>query len=180
MVFSRTPVKPGSFLLITNADGSLAAAAVQIAKITFAATIIGSTGNLHEKGMLLDLGFDNVVDYKGPARLGAISQFTNGMGVDTVWDFAGTQRIFDFAERSMRLGGTIVPVGAQGSGTVEDSSVLRNLFYVFGMEMSVVEVRLASQQDPINFIKMLGARKLDPILLKGLPQARSEKRTPCL
>ena len=154
VAFSRTPVKSGSFLLVTGTDGSLASGAVQIAKFTVAATVIGSTSDLHEKDMLLNLGFDNVVDNKGPARLGAISQFANGVGVDMAQDFVGTQRMVYFAKRNIWLGGTIVPVGAQRSSKVEDSSVLGNLYNVLGMEMSVFEVRVASQQDPINFIKM--------------------------
>lgn len=94
----------------------MATGSVQIAKLAGATKVMGSTGDLNKKANLLDLGFDHVGDYKDPASLGAIRQFTNSMGVDMVWEIVGTQQMFDFANRSIRLGGTMVPVGAYGAG----------------------------------------------------------------
>lgn len=95
-------IRKGQTLLINGAGGGVGTLAVQIAK-TFDCEVTG-VDNAHKLQMMLDLGFDHVIDYQQ-------QDFTrNGKQYDIVLDNKASRSVFSLA-RSLKPGGVYVTTG---------------------------------------------------------------------
>lgn len=105
----RARLEPGEFLLVHGAAGGIGLAAVQMGKAIGARVI--ATASRHEKlAVAKDAGADLVINYLEEDFVDAVKDFTQGKGVDVVYDPVGG-RITDRSLKCIAWNGRLVIVG---------------------------------------------------------------------
>jgi len=108
-------IKPGDTLLVNGAAGGVGLTAVEIAK-KMGATVIAAAGGKEKLNVAAEMGADHLIDYKTEDIRERAKIFTQGRGVDAVYDPVGGSA-FDASLRASAQGGRILVVGF-ASGTV--------------------------------------------------------------
>jgi NADPH2:quinone reductase len=117
LIYSTANLKSGDTCLIHAAAGGVGQIMVQLAKHR-GAIVIASVGNAEKAEIAKELGADHVVLYRETDFRDAVVQFTNGTGVDVVFDSVGKDTI-DRSIRSLRPRGLCVLFGG-ASGLVRE------------------------------------------------------------
>ena len=108
----------GETALIHAAGSGVGVAAIQIAKMMGAATVIGTAGGDDKLGQAKALGMDVGVNYRTQDFADEVLKATNGRGVDVVLDVIGA----DYWERNMKSlapKGRMVIVGLMGGNAAQ-------------------------------------------------------------
>ncbi len=108
-------LKVGETLLVNGAAGGVGLTAVELAK-KMGATVIASAGGSDKLKVAKDTGADHLIDYKTEDIKARAKIFTEGHGVDCVYDPVGGSA-FESSLRATAQGGRILVVGF-ASGTV--------------------------------------------------------------
>jgi len=109
------PVKKGDRILFHAAAGGVGLIAGQWAK-HIGATVIGTAGSDEKVRLALDHGYDHVINYNTENFVERVKEFTQGKGVDVVYDSVGKDT-FDGSLDCLRPRGMLVCFG-QSSGPV--------------------------------------------------------------
>jgi len=109
------PVKKGDRILFHAAAGGVGLIAGQWAK-HIGATVIGTAGSDGKVRLALDHGYDHVINYNTENFVERVKEFTQGKGVDVVYDSVGKDT-FDGSLDCLRPRGMLVCFG-QSSGPV--------------------------------------------------------------
>ncbi len=113
-------LQPDETVLIHAAAGGTGVLAIQLAK-QLGATVIGVVGNNSKIDAVRALGADHVINGRVANISAEVAQFTNGSGVDVVWDPVGGD-IFTTSPELMAEGGRLVSLGSNsftGSAQVD-------------------------------------------------------------
>lgn len=117
-VIERTTVHAGDLVLISG-PGCIGLLTLQIAKLEGARVIVAG---LNKDKVRLDcarrLGADVVVNVEKQDLLDIVLAESGGLGVDTVYECAGSPTSLDACWRAVRKEGTLVPLGVQ-SGPIQ-------------------------------------------------------------
>jgi len=97
------------------AQGPIGLCAAAGARLMGATKIIAVDTLPERLSMSRVLGVDHVVDFKSGDPVKAISELTDGRGVDVAIEALGTQGTFEGALRSLRPGGTLSSLGVYSS-----------------------------------------------------------------
>jgi NADPH2:quinone reductase len=108
-------VQKGQTLLVHAAAGGVGMAAVEIGKI-LGATVIATAGGERKTAFAKAHGADHVIDYQADGFRDEVLKFTDGRGVDRVYDPVGGE-IFTQSLRCMAVESRICPIGF-ASGTI--------------------------------------------------------------
>lgn len=81
-------IQSGETILIEGAAGGLGLFAVQIAKI-YGAVVIAAASTEEKRKIATDYGADFTVDYTQPDWAQKVKEFTDGKGVDVIWETTG-------------------------------------------------------------------------------------------
>ena len=111
------------------ASSGVGVAAVQLARLFGAGTIICTSGDPAKLAKLKPLGMDHGINRHDQDVAGAVLKLTDGKGVDIVLDHVGASQLADNL-RCMALRGRLVSVGRLGGTTTEidlDFLALRRL-----------------------------------------------------
>jgi NADPH:quinone reductase len=111
----KLKLKAGETLLVNGAAGGVGLTAVEIAK-KMGATVIASAGGQDKLKVAAEMGADHLIDYKTEDIRARAKIFTDGRGVDAVYDPVGGSA-FDASLRASVQGGRVLVVGF-ASGTV--------------------------------------------------------------
>lgn len=123
LLFKTWPLQAGETILWHAAAGGTGQIATQWAK-ALGATVIGTAGGQEKVQIALDHGCDHVIDYKVEDFPALAREFTNGRGVDVVYDGVG-KSTFEGSLDSLRPRGLLVSFGnASGVVSVPDLGVL--------------------------------------------------------
>lgn len=106
----------GGWALVHAGASGVGTAAIQIAKAIGARIIVTASAAKLER--CAGLGADVCVDYASASFLDAVTEATNGVGVDVVLDVIGGEYTIDNL-KSLRVGGKLIQVGVMGNQTVE-------------------------------------------------------------
>lgn len=106
----------GRWALVHAGASGVGTASIQIAKALGARIIV--TCSTSKVDACSALGADVVVDYTTDDFADAVTEATNGNGVDVVLDVIGGEYTVRNI-RSLRVGGRVIQVGVMGEGTVE-------------------------------------------------------------
>jgi D-arabinose 1-dehydrogenase-like Zn-dependent alcohol dehydrogenase len=96
-----------------------------------------------------------------------IREATGGTGVDGAIEFTGNRALFRLAIDCLRLGGTLVPVGADWSGApipIADQEFTR-------LELSIRGIRASRLNDQRIVLDLLAKKKIAPHIFAVLPLA---------
>lgn len=115
------PLKAGDTALVHAAAGGVGLLLVQLAKHR-GARVIGTVGSEEKAALARDAGADEVIVYTREAFPAAVRRFTEGRGVDVVYDGVG-KSTFEGSLESLRPRGMLVSFG-NASGAVPPFSPL--------------------------------------------------------
>lgn len=134
-------------LLVTGAAGGTGLAAVQIGKI-MGAKVIAVCSTEEKCQVAKDNGADICINYSGIDLKAAIKEYTNGKGVDVVYECVGGE-MFDICSRSMAWNGRLLVIGFAG-GEIPKFPV--NLALVKGFSVVGVFWGSFTQHQPKDFM----------------------------
>ncbi|MGL5359366.1 MAG: NAD(P)H-quinone oxidoreductase [Shewanella sp.] len=110
-LFMRAGLKAGETVLIHGGSGGIGSCAIQLAR-AFGAKVVATTGQDDKRDYCLALGANRVVNYRTENFVEAALDFTQGEGVNVVFDIAGG----DFCNlnlQALALDGRMVSVAMQ-------------------------------------------------------------------
>ncbi len=116
MVTSLAAVRAGETVLVPSASGGVAGAAVQAARIA-GARVIASVGTAEKVEAVRAMGADLVFCYRDTSVAEAVSEATDGRGVDVVVDTTGGPRFGEHLA-AMAADGRLVTCGAHAGEVV--------------------------------------------------------------
>ena len=116
MVTSVAAVRAGETVLVPSASGGVAGAAVQAARIA-GARVIASVGTTEKVEAVRAMGADLVFCYRDTSVAEAVSEATDGRGVDVVVDTTGGPRFGEHLA-AMAADGRLVTCGAHAGEVV--------------------------------------------------------------
>jgi NADPH:quinone reductase-like Zn-dependent oxidoreductase len=129
----RAQVKPGEWVLVMGAAGGLGSALVQAAKY-LGARVIAAAGSDERVKAALELGADEVVNYRSQDLTTEARRITGGVGVNVVCDNIGDAVTFPKALASLGFQGRLVTAGGHGGGNVplDVKHLYLNVITIFG------------------------------------------------
>ncbi|MGL4835059.1 MAG: NAD(P)H-quinone oxidoreductase [Shewanella sp.] len=116
-LFMRAGLKAGETVLIHGGSGGIGSCAIQLAS-AFGAKVIATTGQEEKREYCLALGAERVVNYRTEHFVSEVMDFTQGEGVNVVFDIAGG----DFSNlnlQALALDGRMVSVAMQRGAKAE-------------------------------------------------------------
>lgn len=146
---------------VTAASSAMGIAAMQLAKLHGARTVIALSRSPQKADRLLDAGADHVVDYTaadGIERIKAIAGAPPLGGVDVVVDNYGGQEMMDLAVAITGFQARIVMVAWQGEAW--DGTVAVPGLIALGKELSVVTSRGSLFDEQEKVVDLAGVGKL--------------------
>jgi NADPH:quinone reductase len=105
-------LKPRETVLIMGAGGNLGSIGIQIAKNVIGAKVIAAAGSDARTAIGRALGADHVVNYATDDLHGEVMKFTQGRGVDVLYDNIANPNVLPAAFRTLGLDGRLVTAGA--------------------------------------------------------------------
>lgn len=162
MLTTRAGVQPGETVLIWGIGGGVALAALQIARVLGARTVVTS-GVDTKLDAARRLGADAVLNHRTADIVAEVRKLTEGRGADVVVDSVGEQS-WQASLRSLRRGGRLVICGATSGPAV--SLDLRRLFW---HQWSVLGSTMGNQREYSEIVRLAGEGKLWPVLDRVVP-----------
>jgi NADPH:quinone reductase-like Zn-dependent oxidoreductase len=166
MLTTRARLESGETVLIWGIGGGVALAALQVARLLGARTIVTS-GDDGKLDAARKLGADHAINYTRSDVAQEVRSLTDGRGADVVVDSVGEQT-WKATLRSLRRGGRLVVCGATTGPIV--SLDLRRLFW---HQWSLLGSTLGSRREYAEIVKLAGEGKLWPVMDTVLPLSRA-------
>jgi NADPH2:quinone reductase len=165
-------LQPGDSVLVQAAGSGVGIAAIQLARLGGAGTVI-ATGSSDEKlDRLRSFGADHTVNYRSLDVPGEVARLTGGRGVDLLLDTVGGDSL-QGSLQSMARGGRLVAIGqASRTPIVVD---LKNL-YAQGVTLSGFKLDIASgrlHQSVTRLLKAAEEGQIRVVLDRTFPLAEA-------
>jgi NADPH:quinone reductase-like Zn-dependent oxidoreductase len=132
LAFSRAGLKAGESVLVMGAAGALGSALVQVARQA-GVRVIAAAGADERVAAAVALGADAGVNYRRQDLAAAARAFTDGRGVDVVFENIGDPSLWPGAFNSLRYGGRLATFGAHGGDGVH-----LDVRRLYGLRLSVL------------------------------------------
>jgi NADPH:quinone reductase-like Zn-dependent oxidoreductase len=166
MLLNRARLAPGEDILILGAGSGVGSAAIQIARMT-GARIFATIGKESKREKALELGADVVFNHNDVDFAEEIRRLTDRRGVDVVLEHVG-ESTWKQSLASLAVGGRLVTCGAT-TGT-QAGFDLRTLF---SRNLSILGSYMGRRSELIPILKLVGERKLRPVIDSVLPLSRA-------
>jgi NADPH:quinone reductase len=159
-------IQPGQTYLIPGVGGSVANAAIQMAKIKGAGRIITTAGRTEKAEQARQMGYEDVIDLSQEPLTDAVMRMTDDKGVDVALDSIGGD-ITGQALAALAPGGKVVHMGYPGGTTltVDSMAFIWKPASIHGFNMYF--------QPPDQFgeawqtiLQLLSARRIRPLVGK--------------
>jgi NADPH2:quinone reductase len=170
-------LQPGQTFLIPGVGGSVANAAIQLARIKGAGRIITSAGRTEKAEKAREMGFDDVIDLSKESLTDGVMRLTDGKGVEVALDSIGGD-ITGQALDSLASGGKVVHMGYPGgtSLTVDSMAFIWKPASIHGFNMYF--------QPPEQFgeawqtiLGLLTERRIKPLVGRTFPLEQAADAT---
>ena len=174
----RGRLQPGESVLVLAAAGGVGSAAVELAKL-HGCFVIAAAGGADKVAACERLGSDQVIDYNTDDLYDRVMSFTDGRGVDVVYDPVGGE-YFDVARRVVAWEGRYLIIGF-ASGDIPSAPL--NHALVKNYDLVGVHMGGYRGRDPVPFqhcyevlYDLLGQHQIHPLIdrvvgFDDLPQA---------
>ncbi|MEV4299726.1 zinc-dependent alcohol dehydrogenase family protein [Microbispora rosea] len=153
-------LRPGQ-TVVTQGSGGVSLFALQFAK-TLGARVIATTSGPGKAARLLDLGADDVIDYRAvpdwPAR---VRELTGGRGADRVIDVAG---LLEQSLKAVAMAGHVACVGF-----VSDTAPLVDTRTLFASGATVRAVAVGSRAQFLAMNRAIEVNDLHPVIDRVFP-----------
>jgi NADPH:quinone reductase-like Zn-dependent oxidoreductase len=162
MLTTRARLQAGETVLIWGIGGGVAQAALQIARLLGARTIVTS-GSQAKLEAARPLGADVMLNHREVDVAAEVWRLTDSRGTDVVVDSAGEES-WPGSLRALRRGGRLVICGASTGPNV--SMDLRRLFW---HQWSILGSTLGSRKEYAEIVRLAGEGRLWPLIDRVVP-----------
>lgn len=172
MLVSRGGLGPGEDVLVHAAGSGVGSAAIQIASLC-GARVITTVGSREKVEKARALGAQEVINYSEEDFVDAVKRFTQGKGVELVFEHIG-QETWEKSLACLSPGGRMVVCGATTGplGTV-------NIPYLFLRQLSIHGCYMGSRRELMDVLRLMEQGRLKPVVdsvfpLKDAPLAQKK------
>jgi NADPH:quinone reductase-like Zn-dependent oxidoreductase len=157
MLKTRGNLATGETVLIHAAGSGIGSAAIQIARLSGAdvITTVGSDGKL-EKAR--ELGADHVINHSKEDFTDKVNEFTDGKGVDLVFEHIGPET-WEKSMLCLKRGGRIVTCGATSGPTVS-----LDIRFLFAKQLSISGCYMGSRSELLKILELIESGRLKPVV----------------
>jgi len=164
MLVARCGIKPGDDVLIHAAGSGVGSAALQIAGLFGARTIV-TAGTDAKLAKARELGADVVINYQSTEWHKEVRAVTDKRGVDIAVDHVGEPTIGK-SIASLAKGGRLVTCGATAGFKLET-----DLRLVFFKSLSILGSTMGSHGELFDILRLVERGRLRPVVHATLPMA---------
>jgi NADPH:quinone reductase-like Zn-dependent oxidoreductase len=161
-LITRAQLRPGERVLIQGAGGGVATAAIQIAKLA-GAYVYATTSSPEKMQHALNLGADEVINYREEDVAKTIWKRTNKHGVEVVLENVGAQT-WDASMSMLTRGGRLVTFGAT-SGHMGQT----NIGLLFWKQLHLIGTTAATHAEFRQVMDLIFAGRLKPVIDRVMP-----------
>ncbi|EFH85574.1 zinc-binding dehydrogenase [Ktedonobacter racemifer] len=165
MLTKKAPLQPGQDILIQAGGSGVGSAAIQIAKLA-GARVITTVGNEEKRAKALELGADEVINYREHDFFQEVRRLTNKRGVDVAFEHIGPET-WEKSVACLARGGRLVTCGAT---TGNESKV--NIWNLFAKEQTLLGSYGGTRQDLADVLKLVAQLKFLPVVDSTYPLER--------
>jgi NADPH2:quinone reductase len=160
---------PNMTLLIPGVGGSVANAAIQIARAHGAGRIITTAGRTEKADKAQELGYDDVIDLSRESLSDGVTRLTDGKGVDVALDSVGGS-VTGEALTSLGAGGKLVQMGYPGgtSVTVDVMNLIWKPASIHGFNMYFQSPEAFAEAWE-SVLKLLSSGRVRPLVDRTYP-----------
>lgn len=162
MLTTRGRLQAGETILIWGIGGGVSMAALQIARLLGARTIVTS-GTDAKLEIARSLGADAMLNHGRADVAAEVRSLTDGLGADAIVDSIGEQS-WRHSLRALRRGGRLLICGATTGPAI--SLDLRRLFW---HQWSILGSTLGSRREYAQIVRLAGEGKLWPVIDSVVP-----------
>lgn len=166
MLVTRAQVRPGEDVFVWGASSGVGSAAIQIAKL-LGARVIAATRGVKKAAKARELGADAVVDYTAEDVLQAVRAFTDGRGVDVVFEHVG-QATWAASIKMLARAGRLVTCGNTSGWEAQT-----DIRYVFAKQLSILGSYMGSKGELLELLPWVAAGRLRPVVHGVFPLAEA-------
>jgi NADPH:quinone reductase-like Zn-dependent oxidoreductase len=164
MLVARVNLRPGDDVLVLGAGSGVGSAAIQIAKL-MGARVIATAGGDAKLAKAKELGADEVIDHYKQDILSEVKRLTGKRGVDVVFEHVGSAT-WEKSFLSLAPNGRLVTCGAT---TGYEAKI--DIRYLFSKHLTIFGSYMGSKAELHAVLKLIGERKLRPVIDRVLPLA---------
>ncbi len=157
MLFTKAQLKPWETVLIFGVGGGVSLAALQLAKLAGAKTIVTSRDDAKLQRALA-MGADHAINGKTPDVAKEVMALTGGRGVDVVFENVGAA-VWSSAMKSLVRGGRLVTCGAT-SGDQPPADIKR----IFIRQLQILGSTLGNFDEFRDLLSLVGRTGLRPVI----------------
>ena len=165
MMVRRAQLQPWETVLVLSASAGVGTAAIQVAKNVVGARVIATTSTGEKAEKALELGADEVINYKEVDIAERVKELTGGAGVDVLVDHVGAE-FFTAAFNSLRPGGRYTICGATTGLRAE-----LHLGLLFTRQIEIYGTFMGSKADMRQIVEMLNRGVIRPAIHQVFPLA---------
>lgn len=163
MLGARAKLQPLEDVLVHAAGSGVSSAAIQIARLLGARTVIATASSEAKLTRAIELGATHAVNYTTTDFVRATKEATGGRGVDVVVDHVGGE-VFERSIKALAWGGRIVLCGATAAG---EATV--NLRAVFFKSLSILGSTMGSLGELKALLRHVETGALVPVVDRTFP-----------
>ena len=158
MMVRRAQLQPWETVLVLSASAGVGTAAIQVAKNVVGARVIATTSTADKAAKALELGADEVINYREEDVAERVKELTGGAGVDVLVDHVGAE-FFTAAFNSLRPGGRYTICGATTGLRAE-----LHLGLLFTRQLEIYGTFMGSKEDMRQIVEMLNRGIIRPAI----------------
>ena len=162
MLVTHARLKPGETMLIIGIGGGVASASLQVAE-KIGARVIVTSGSDEKLARAKALGAAHGINHRRDDFVKAVSDLTQGRGVDVVLDCVGGE-VWQKSLASLAMGGRLVTCGATAGGQPND-----DIAAIFSKQLKIYGSTLGSRDEFRQVISFLSLSQIKPIIDRVFP-----------
>ncbi len=162
MLKTRGDLKTGQTVLIHAAGSGIGSAAIQIARLS-GADVITTVGSDEKRDKAMVLGANYVINHAKEDFADKVNEFTDGQGVDLVFEHIGPET-WEKSMLCLKRGGRIVTCGATSGPTVNF-----DLRFLFAKQLSISGCYMGSRRELLEIQKLIESGRLKPVVDSVFP-----------
>ena len=157
MLLTRARLAAGETILVHGISSGIGSAALQIAKMIGATTIVTASQD-ENLAKAQRMGADHLVNYRTDDVTKRVKDLTDGRGVDVVFEHIGPST-WEQSVQSLAKGGRLVTCGA-----TTGPQVTIDLRYLYSRELTVLGSYLGTRAELLTISRLVGKGKLSPVI----------------
>ncbi len=164
MLIARARLEPGEDVLVLGAGSGVGSAAIQVARLA-GARVFATIGSEAKRKRAEEIGAEIVINHSERDFADEIRRLTHRRGVDVVVEHVG-EATWEKSLKCLAANGRLVTCGAT---TGHNAKI--DLRFLFSRHQSILGSYMGSRAELHQVLKLVGERKLRPVIDSVMPLA---------